>query len=106
MGETGVDGKQGSGVICCDRILSGDYMEEDRGRELPLRTYWLKEWQEARGILQHIDFNEGSLTFQGFIVRVPASLSVDLTNIKSLFGQEVSILRTDSPNRIIVRAGD
>ena len=96
--------KQSTGVVGYDTVHSDARDGEDRSRELPLPTYWLKEWQEARGILQHIDINESSLTFQGFIVRVPASLSVNLTNIKSLFGQEVSILRTGSPSRIIVQS--
>jgi hypothetical protein len=98
--------KQSTGVVGNDTVHSDARDGEDRSRALPSRTYWLRDWEEARGILKHIDLNEGSLTFQGFIVRIPTSLSADLPNIQSLIGQEVSILRTDSPNRIIVRAGD
>ncbi len=106
VGEISIHGKQRSGVIGCDRAHSNAHIEEDRSTVFPSRIYWLKEWQEARGKLQHIDLTEGSLTFQGFIVRIPASLSADLANIQSHIGQDISILRTDSTNRIIVRAGD
>ena len=105
VGETSVQCKQGSGADGCDKINFSDHIGEDRNRALPSLTFWLKEWEEARGILQHIDINESSLTFQGFIVRIPLNLSSDLTSLKSLIGQDISILRTDSSNHIIVRAG-
>ena len=104
VGETGIHGKQSTGVVDCDKVHSSAYMGEDRSRALPSRTFWLKEWEEARGILQHIDLNEGSITFEGFIVRIPPSLSADVTSLNTLIGLDVSILRTDSPNHIIIPA--
>ena len=104
MGETGIPGKQDTGVVGCDKVISSTYVGEDRGRALPSRTFWLKEWAEARGILQHIDLDEGSITFEGFIVRIPPSLLADLTSLNTLIGRDVSILRMDSQNHIIIPA--
>ena len=79
--------KHSTGVVCCGKVHSGARDGEDRSRALPSLIYWLKEWEEAQGILKHIDINKSSLTFQGFIVRVPASLSADIANLKSLIAR-------------------
>lgn len=97
MGERGIHGKQDTGVVGCDKVILSAYIGEDRGRAVPSRTFWLKEWEEARGILQHIDLEDGSLEFEGFIVRIPPSLLADLTSLNTLIGRDISILRMDSP---------
>jgi hypothetical protein len=66
--------------------------------------FYLHEWAEARGILQHIDLQEGILTFEGFFVRIPSSLSARLSGLHALIGQNVSIIRTDSATHIITQA--
>lgn len=96
--------KHTTGVVGYEKVHSGARDGEDRSRALPFRTYWLKEWEEARGILKHIDANEGSFTFEGFMVRIPPSLLDDLPSLHSLIGQEISLLRTDSAYYILISA--
>ena len=82
-------------------------IRDDEGSEAQfLPSYYLGEWEEATGTLQHINPQEGSLTFQKFIVQIPSNLSAQLSDIPSLIGQNVSVLRTDSTIRVIVQVGD
>jgi hypothetical protein len=64
--------------------------------------FYLHEWAEARGILQHIDLQEGILTFEGFFVRIPSSLSVRLSGLHALIGQNVSII-TQARAQVTIR---
>jgi hypothetical protein len=96
--------KHSTGVVGFDNGHPDARDGEKWSRALPSRTYWLKEWEEARGTLQHIDVKEGSITFEGFIVRIPPSFSVHMTSLHSLIGQEVSLLRTDSAHYILISA--
>lgn len=96
--------KHSTGVVGYDKVHSGARNGENRSRALPSRTYWLKEWEEARGTLQHIDVKEGRIMFEGFIVRIPPRFSAHMTSLHSLIGQEVSLLRTDSAHYILISA--
>ena len=102
VGERGIHENQSTGVVGWDKVPSSAHIGENRSKLLPSRTYRLKEWEEARGTLTHIDFNEGSLTFEGFIIRIPPSLIADLPSLNILIDQNVSILRTDSTKYIIM----
>ncbi len=88
--------KQGSRNIGIDKTHPTASRGEARSTASPPRTFWLKEWQEARGILQHVDLAEGNLTFEGFIVRIPPRLLEPMSCLPSLIGEKISIIRTDS----------
>ena len=77
---------------------------DERGEAQFLPSYYLREWEEAKGTLRNINLNEGSITFEGFFVRIPSSLSVRLSGLHALIGQNVSIIRTDSAIHIIIQA--
>lgn len=76
---------------------------DEGGEVIFLPSYYLREWEEARGTLQRINLQEGSLTFEGFIVRIPPSLLARLSGLHALIGQNVSIIRTDSSKYIIIQ---
>ena len=96
--------KQSTDIVGHDEIHSSAQIGEEGRIAIPSRTVWLNEWQEARGILNHIDINKGSITFEGFIVRIPPSLLADLPSLYPLIGQDVSLLRTDSAHCIHISA--
>ncbi len=96
--------KHSTGVVGYERVLSGARDGENRSRSLASRTYWLKEWEEAQGTLKHIDVKKGTITFEGFIVRIPPSFVAHMTSLHSLIGQKVSLLRTDSAYIILTSA--
>jgi len=95
--------KQDSRNVGIDKTHPTASRGEARSTASPPRTFWLKEWQEAQGILQHVDLAEGRLNFEGFNLRFPPHLSAELTHLETLIGRDVRILRTESPSRIIAR---
>jgi len=76
-------------------------MESNESKCLPV--YYLREWNEAKGGLRHVDLQEGRLTFDGFIVIIPPRLLVGLSSLHDLIGRQVSILRSESPDQIHVK---
>jgi hypothetical protein len=82
-------------------------IRNDEGSETQFpQKYYLKEWEEARGTLKHINHQEGSLTFQRFIVQLPSNFSAQLSDLQSLIDQNVSVLRTDSAIHVNVQVGN
>ena len=94
--------KQSKGVANSDKAHSPAQTCEERSRaRLPL-IFNLGEWDEARGVLRRINLEDGSLAFEGFIIRMPPSLSAQLSCLHDSIGEKVSIIRTDSMMHPIV----
>lgn len=89
-------GKQSKDVVHCDKAHSLAQSCEERGTAQLHLIFYLREWNEAKGVLRSIDLEDGNLVFEGFTVRVSPSLSAPLSCLHDLIGQEVSIIRTDS----------
>ena len=98
-------GKQGSGVIGCDKVRSSAHIDKERSRARIPRIFYLREWNEARGVLRRINLEEGDLEFEGFIVRIPPHLLAPLSCLSTLIGEKVSIIRTDSMTHPLVVHG-
>ncbi|MCW3988826.1 MAG: hypothetical protein NWE88_01975 [Candidatus Bathyarchaeota archaeon] len=96
--------KHDSGFVGKEKVHSSAHLKEAESKASPPRTFWLQPWEEVRGTLHHVDLTEGTLQFEGFTVQIPLSLSADLASLNSLIDRKVSILRADSPSRIVVRS--
>ena len=93
--------KQSKGVAHYDKVHSPAKSCEEKNRsQLPI--FHLREWNEARGVLRRINLEDGSIAFEGFIVRMPPSLLALLFCLHDSVGQKISILRTDSMTHPLV----
>ena len=95
MREQSKTGKQSKGVPHCDEVHSPAQICEVWSRTRP-RIFYLGEWEEARGVLRNINLEDGSLEFEGFIVRMLPRLLSPLSWLHTMIGKKVGIIRTDS----------
>jgi len=59
----------------------------------------LRPWQELVDVLVEVDLERGALVFSRFTVSVPLEELERLSDLSSLVGAKIGLLRTDLPDR-------